>query len=90
MHEFLIYTILTTAVIASIFIGSRLKEKGKDSSGLEPKETDDGKFAIPKPADEDMEGIDCEEIRANPNFKQDVQAKAIPNPSGPAPKGPIK
>jgi hypothetical protein len=69
MYEFLIYAILTTAVMASVYIGNRLKEKGKDSSDLESRETDDGKFAIPKPADEDMEGIVCQEIRTNPKFK---------------------
>lgn len=92
MNEFLIYKIFTTAVIASLFIWWKLKAKSKVSSDsyVEPKETEDGKFAIPKPADEDMEGVNYEEVRTNPKFKDDAQAKAIPNPSGPPPKGPIR
>lgn len=69
----------------------RIKDKSEVNadSFTNPKETEDGKFAIPKPADEDMNGVNYEEIRANPKFKEDA-AKAIPNPSGTPPKGPIR
>lgn len=92
MNEFLIYKIFTTAVIASLFIWWKLKAKSKVSSDsyVEPKETEDGKFAIPKPADEDMDGVNYEEVRTNPKFKDDAQAMAarLPNPDGTPTKGP--
>jgi hypothetical protein len=84
MNEYLIYKIFTTALIASILIYWKLKSKSSDTSYSQPKETDDGKFAIPKPADEDMEGIDCEEIRTDPKFKENAQSLSarIPDPKG--------
>jgi hypothetical protein len=82
MNEYLIYKIFTTALIASILIYWKLKSKSSNASYSEPKETDDGKFAIPKPADEDMQGIDCEEIRTNPNFKDNEEAARLPDPKG--------
>jgi hypothetical protein len=81
MNEYLIYKIFTTALIASILIYWKLKSKSSNASYSEPKETDDGKFAIPKPADEDMQGIDCEEIRTDPKFKDNEVARP-PTPKG--------
>jgi hypothetical protein len=81
MPEYLIYKIFTTALIASILIYWKLKSKSSNASYSEPKETEDGKFAIPKPADEDMEGIDFEEIRTDPKFKDNEVARP-PKPKG--------
>lgn len=92
MNNHLIYSILETAVIAGLMIYWRIKDKSEVNadSFTNPKETEDGKFAIQKPADEDMDGLNYEEIRTNPKFKQDQNYEAIPNPSGPPPKGPIR
>ena len=79
--EYLIYKIFTTAVIASLFIYWKMKSKSKETTYVEPKETDDGKYAIPKPADEDMEGVNYEEVRTDPKFKSNETAR-LPDPKG--------
>lgn len=96
MNEYLIFTVAYLAGIASKIIWENMS-KNKTASPedvtnnyAEPVELEDGKFAIPKPDDEFMEGVEYDEIRTDPKFKEDAQAKAIPNPSGPPPKGTIK
>jgi len=69
--EYLVFKLLFVAITAAVIIwkitGSKKIEK--------PTETEDGNFAIPKPEDEFMEGIEYDEIRVNQNAK-------IPDPKG--------
>lgn len=97
MQEFLIFSVAYLAGIASKIIWENMTKNKKSSpedvtnSYAEPIELEDGKFAIPKPEPEFLEGVEYDEVRTDPKFKENEEvAKSIPNPSGPAPKGPIK
>lgn len=70
---------LFAAVIAAILIW---RKKGSPSID-KAKELEDGNFAIPKPKDEFMEGVEYDEVRTDPIFKQDEFANERP----PKPKG---
>ncbi len=69
---------LFAAVIAAILIW---RKKGSPSID-KAKELEDGNFAIPKPEDEFMDGIECDEIRTDPKFKQDETVARPPDPKG--------
>lgn len=81
----LVYETLILAVLTAIVIWQIKGSKKIDK----PKETEDGKFSIPKPEDEFMGKIECDEIRIDQELKGD-NYEAIPNPSAPKPKGTIK
>ena len=71
---------ILAVIIAAILIW---RKKGTDTID-KPTELEDGNFAIPKPEDEFMEGIEYDEIQVNPKIKQDAQAMVnrIPDPKG--------
>jgi hypothetical protein len=83
---FLKYGGVFAAIIAAVIIW---RKKGSDTID-KPTELEDGNFAIPKPEDEFMDGVDFDEIRTDITPKQDVQAMAarLPNPDGTPTKGP--
>jgi len=62
----LIFEILILAVIAGVTIWRKTGAIKIDK----PKETENGKFAIPKPEDEFMEGIENYKISTNIKIKQ--------------------
>jgi hypothetical protein len=83
MNEYLIYKILTTAVIASLYFYWKFKSSSNGSSYSEPRETDDGKYAILKPNEIDIneEETGCEEVRIDPKFKDDDKTlQRLPDP----------
>lgn len=88
MNEFLIFKVLTGAVIASGIIWALMSKNKKASPDdvtnnyAEPVELEDGNFAIPKPEDEFMEGVEYDEIRTDPKFKKDETTERIPDPKG--------
>jgi hypothetical protein len=90
MQEFLIFSVAYLAGIASKIIWENMTKNKKSSpedvtnSYAEPVELEDGKFAIPKPDDEFMEGVEYDEIRTEINPKQDEQ-EILARP--PDPKG---
>lgn len=69
---------LFAAVIAAILIW---RKKGSPSID-KAKELEDGNFAIPKPKDEFMEGVEYDEVRTDPKFKQDETSARLPDPKG--------
>jgi hypothetical protein len=85
MNEYLIYKILTTAVIASLYFYWKFKSSSNESTYSEPRETDDGKYAIPKPNEIDVneQETGCEEVRIDPKFKDDDKTvQRLPDPKG--------
>ena len=76
--EYLVFKLLFVAVTAAVIIwkitGAKKIEK--------PTETEDGNFAITKPEDEFMEGIEYDEIKVDPKFKVNAEAERIKNPNG--------
>jgi len=74
--EYLVFKLLFVAVTATVIIwkitGAKKIEKLK--------ETEDGKFAIPKPENEIIEGLEYDEIKTNPKFKNETQRQ--PDPKG--------
>lgn len=76
MQEFLIFSVAYLAGIASKIIWENMTKNKKSSpedvtnSYAEPVELEDGKFAIPKPDDEFMEGVEYDNIQINPQFKE--------------------
>ena len=90
MNEYLIFKILGLAIIASAIIWRNMtKNKSQNpedvtSGYAEPQELEDGTFAIPKPKDEFMDGVECDEVKSEIKPKQDEQAMAArpPDPKG--------
>ena len=76
MQEYLIYKILAAAVAASLIIWANMtRNKQSDPNDVtksyaEPTELEDGNYAIPKPADEYMEGVQYDSISSQINPKQ--------------------
>jgi len=71
MYEYLIFAAFGLAFLASKLIWRNMtKEKETDLEDVTndyatPIELEDGNFAIPKPSDEFMEGVEFDEIRTN-------------------------
>ena len=97
MQEFLIFSVAYLAGIASKIIWENMCKNKKSSpedvtnSYAEPAELEDGNFAIPKPEDEFMDGVEYDEIQINPKIKEDVQTMAArpPDPKGKPTKRPV-
>jgi hypothetical protein len=89
MQEFLIFSVAYLAGIASKIIWENMCKNKKSSpedvtnSYAEPVELEDGKFAIPKPEPEFLEGVEYDEVRTDPKFKENEVANERP----PKPKG---
>jgi len=64
--EYLVFEIVILAVIAGVAIWRKTGAIKIDK----PKETENGKFAIPKPDDKFMEGIENYKISTNIKIKQ--------------------
>ena len=75
--KYLIFEVLLLALLAAVAIW---RKKGCEKID-KPKETEDGKFGIPKPEDEFMEGIECDEVRTDPEFKAEIYG-SIKDPKG--------
>jgi hypothetical protein len=96
MQEFLIFSVAYLAGIASKIIWENMCKNKKSSpedvtnSYAEPVELEDGNFAIQKPEDEFMDGVEYDDIQINPIIKEDVQTMAarLPDPDGKPTKGP--
>lgn len=77
MQEYLIYKILATAVAASLIIWANMTRNKKPNpadatnSYADPIELEDGDYAIPKPEDHFMEGVEYDSISSNIKIKQD-------------------
>ena len=81
--EYFIYKLLSTALMVGIFLYWRRKMKrNSDSTYVAPKETTDGKFAVEKQPDDDIDEIVYEEIRVNPDFKNDDYSQLNINTNG--------
>jgi hypothetical protein len=76
MQEYLIFKIIGAAITASLLIWYNMtKNKTQDPNDAtktyaEPTELEDGNFAIPKPADEYMDGVQYDSISSNIKPKQ--------------------
>jgi len=66
------------AICVAIYIW---RKKGDQKIDI-PKELEDGKFAIPKPEEEFMEGVEYDEIKINPKFKNEAASARPPDPKG--------
>jgi len=66
------------AICVAIYIW---RKKGDQKIDI-PKELEDGKFAIPKPEDEFMEGVEYDEIKIDPKFKNEAASARPPDPKG--------
>lgn len=65
------------AICVAIYIWGKKGAKRIDK----PIELEDGKFAIPKPEDEFMEGVEYDEVITDPKFKNEATARP-PDPKG--------
>ena len=76
MSEYLIFAAFGLALLASKLIWSNMtKEKETNLEDVtndyaNPIELEDGKFAIPKPKDKFMKGVEYDEVRTDLIFKQ--------------------
>lgn len=69
--------------MVSVFLYWKRKAKsGHDLPYNEPKETTDGKFAVEKHPDDDVNEVVCEEIRVNPEFKTGEYSQLNINTNG--------
>lgn len=73
----LVYEALFLAVSTAIIIWQIRGSKKIDK----PKETEDGKFSIPKPEDEFMDDVEYDEIRNN-EIIQNTENQRLPDPKG--------
>jgi hypothetical protein len=97
MQEFLIFSVAYLAGIASKIIWENMcKNKTPNSEDItnsyaEPVELEDGNFAIQKPEDEFMDGVEYDDIQINPIIKEYVQEITArpPDPKGKPTKRPI-
>jgi hypothetical protein len=90
--EYLIFKTLAFAVTASFLIYWNFfrKKKVPKKKNVNPVELEDGRYAVEKPDNKYMAGVECEEIQINPTIKEDVQTMAarLPDPDGKPTKGP--
>lgn len=90
--EYLIFKGLPFAITAAFLIYWNFfrKKNVPKKENVNPVELEDGRYAVEKPDDKYMAGVECDEIQINPIIKQDVQAMAarLPNPDGKPTKGP--
>lgn len=76
MQEFLIYSGFYLAGVASKLIWENMSRNKKSSpedvtnNYAEPVELEDGNFAIPKPSEEFLQGVEIEEVRTEIKPKQ--------------------
>ena len=86
--EYLVFKILAGALIASGVIWTLMSKNKKSSPDdvtnnyADPIELEDDNFAIPKPPDEFMEGVEYDEVRNEIKPKQDEATARIPDPKG--------
>ena len=73
----LIFDGILLAISAGIIIWQLRGSKKIDK----PKETEDGKFSIPKPEDEFIEGVQYNEVREDIELN-DIVYEGIKNPNG--------
>ena len=90
--EYLIFKGLPFAITAAFLIYWNFfrKKKVPKKENVNPVELEDGRYAVEKPSEEHLTGVEYDEIQINPKIKQDVQAMAarLPNPDGTPTKGP--
>lgn len=90
--EFLIFKGLPAAITGAIlmYLAFGRKKKTPKKENINPVELEDGRYALEKPEQKYMTGLEPDEVITDPKFKVDAEAQVIPNPSGPPPKGGIK
>lgn len=82
--EYLIFKTLAFAVTASIIIWYSMKRRKKDLKENEanPKELEDGRYAIKKPENKHLTGVEYDSIETDPKFKENETAARLPDPKG--------
>ena len=90
--EFLVFKGLPAAITGAFFIYWAFirKKKKPETENINPVELEDGRYALQKPEEKYMTGVEPDEVITNPKFKVNAEIQAIENPSGPKPKGTIK
>ena len=81
--EYLIFKTLAIAVSASILIWYNMKRKEKNlkENKANPQELENGEFAIKKPEDKFLTGVEIDKIVTDPILKTNAEAR-IKNPNG--------
>jgi hypothetical protein len=67
------------------------KKKVPKKENVNPVELEDGRYAVEKPDNKYMAGVESEEIKINPKIKEDVQEITArpPDPKGKPTKRPV-
>jgi hypothetical protein len=91
--EYLIFKTLAFAVTASFLIYWNFfrKKNVPKKKNVNPVELEDGRYALEKPDNKYMAGVESEEIQINPEIKEDVQEITArpPDPKGTPTKRPV-
>jgi len=84
VQEFLIFKGLPWAITGAIFIYLAFfrKKKTPKKENVNPVELEDGRYALEKPEDKYMIGVEHEEVITNPKFKVNAEATSIKDPNG--------
>ncbi len=82
--EYLIFKSLAIAVTASIIIWYNMKRRNKSlkENKANPQELEDGKYAVQKPEDKYMAGVEYDEVIIDPKLKENAELEKPPTPKG--------
>lgn len=85
--EYLIFKGLPWAITAVFLIYWNFfrKKKTPKKENVNPVELEDGRYAVEKPSDEHLTGVEYDSIETDPKFKEAQNYEAIARP--PDPKG---